>query len=188
MKQTSSAVRSAILALVVAAFGGAHAGAQPSAKGLVRHVLKDNYYDASSSGSNPSCGAAGCIATATIYSERIPCLGTRAAICTYEINIAALTSVSQSGGGGNEGVYQFLIDGANPTGGGTDGSGYYAWGSAGGPAVTSTYTVTSQVTNTKLNELHSIVVRFGCSAGSDNTGGCSAMSGAASLTVRVLNP
>jgi hypothetical protein len=193
MKQTQVSTHFAMPCAFALAFAMLISGVQATAQGaspkkLVKHVLNASYYDASSSGANASCGSAGCVAKANIYTESISCPGAKGAKCTYEVNIAALTSVGQDGGNGNAGLYQFLIDNKIPTGGGTDQNGFYTWGTAGGPPASSSYSVTSQVTNTSANQSHSIVVNIGCSAGSDNSGGCNASSAFASLTLRVLTP
>jgi|SRR5580658_3065428 hypothetical protein len=183
------------MALAVAVISGVPARAQVGPKTLVKHVLSGTYYDASSSGATASCDTADCVATANMYTESIACPGAVDVKCTYEVNIAALTSVSQNGGSGYEGLYQFLIDGAAPTGGGTDSNGFYAWGEPGAPPLTSAFSVTSQVKNASANQLHSIVVNLGCSANNSGGGGCDASAGLAidprgfaSLTVRVLKP
>ena len=202
MKRTSVSNRAVtigctfILSLAVVIAAGVTATAQtPQGKVLVKHVLNGTYYDTSFTGANVSCSVADCIATANMYTESIPCPGATGVECTYEVHIAALTSVSQNGGSGYEGLYQFLIDGLAPTGGGTDSNGFYTWGEPGAPPLTSAYSVTSQVKNTSPNQSHSIVVNFGCSANSFGGGGCQASAGLdieprafSTLIVRVLKP
>lgn len=188
--------RTVVLSLAIVMACGVSATAQePQVKVLVKHVLSGTYYDASFQGANVSCSTPDCVATANMYTESIPCPGAAGVECTYEVDIAALTSVSQNGGSGYEGLYQFLIDGLAPTAGGTDSSGFYTWGEPGAPPLTSAYSVTSQVKNTSANQSHSIVVNLGCSASSYGGGGCQASAGLdieprgfASLTVRVLKP
>jgi hypothetical protein len=152
---------------------------------LIKHVLTATYYDATS-GANASCNTTGCVATANVATESIPCQGATGVKCTYEVNVAAQSNMVSPG----EGLYQFLIDGAIPSGGGTDVNGFWIWGIAGpsGPGSMSgsaAYSVNSQVTNTSSNQLHSIVVNLGCAMGNP---GCTVNSSQTSLTVRVLKP
>jgi hypothetical protein len=152
---------------------------------LIKHVLIATYYDATS-GANASCNTTGCVATANVATESIPCPGATGVKCTYEVNVAAQSNMVSPG----EGLYQFLIDGTIPSGGGTDVNGFWIWGIAGpsGPGSMSgsaAYSVNSQVTNTNSNQLHSIVVNLGCAMGNP---GCTVNSSQTSLTVRVLKP
>ena len=183
------------LALAVMTISGVSASAQAApAKTPVKHVLSGTYYDASSPGGSASCGTANCTATINAYTENIPCPGAAGVQCTYEVGISAEAYVNANGSDCcTAGIYQFLIDGAIPTGGGTN-NGFYNWAQNGSTgAFTSTYNVTSQVKNTSANQSHSIVVNFGCYSEANDLG-CSAVSGEAipggflSLTVRVLKP
>jgi hypothetical protein len=152
---------------------------------LTKHVGDTNYYFLGP-GTSASCSSADCQATANIFTESIECPGAVNVECTFEIDVAGQHQVSPAG---EDGLYQFFIDGAIPSGGGTDGSGLYAWeinGAAG--KYTSAYGVTSQVKNTKANELHSIVVNIGCAEIESNSGGCSDSTGFHQLTIRVLKP
>jgi len=172
------------MALAALIISGVSAGAQ-SPKTLVKHVLSGTYYDATS-GATTSCNTLGCVATANVSTVSIPCPGATGVKCTYEVNIAAQSNMESPG----EGLYQFLIDGAIPNGGGTDANGFWIWGISGpsGPGPMSgsaAYSVNSQVTNTSANQSHSIVVNLGCSMGNP---GCTVNSGQTSLTVRVLKP
>jgi hypothetical protein len=157
---------------------------------LTKHVANGAYFDASSPGVSLTCNGSAnppCRGdeVANLYTESIVCPGAANVKCTFEVDIAAQTNVS----GGWLGLYQFLIDSAIPTGGGTDSSGFYEWESGGAAgAYTSAYSVSSQVENTSANEAHSIVVNFGCSHIADPSSSCSASSGFASLTVRVYKP
>lgn len=152
---------------------------------LVKHVLNGTFYDGTANIS-ASCSSSNCLATPVpIFSESIICPGAIGAKCTYEVNIAGQTNVS---GPGNNGLYQFLVDGAIPTGGGTDSSGLYAWELTGaGGTYTSAYEVVSSVKNTVANQAHSIDVNITCQ---DITfsGSCTAVQGFADLIVRVLKP
>jgi hypothetical protein len=149
-------------------------------------VLSYTYFDASASNITSSCTTAFCLSPpANIYGYFISCPAPAGAKCTFELRIAALTSVSPSGEGG---LYQFLIDGSAPNGGGTDSNGFYAWEVFGGKGeYTSTYNVASQVTNSVSNETHIIRVSLACR---ENMGasGCTASTGLTSFRLRVLKP
>jgi hypothetical protein len=153
---------------------------------LAKHVLNATYYDASSSLVTAVCQFAGCQAPPVfVFNESIACPGPAGTKCTYEVQISGQTSVA---GPGNEGLLQFLIDGATPTGGGTDPNGFYFFESQGaGGIYTSAYSVTSQVKNTSANQAHSIGVLVSCQD-TQSLGGCGASTGQASLTVRVMKP
>ncbi len=174
------------LALAVVVIGGVPARAQAApAKALVKHVLIGTYYHATSGGTT-SCATQGCTAIVNVSSVKIPCPGAAGVQCTYEVDIAAQSNMETPG----EGLYQFLIDGAPPNGGGTDLKGFWIWGISGpsGPGPMSgsaAYSVNSQVTNTSANQVHSIVVNLACTLGNP---GCTVNSGQTSLTVRVLKP
>jgi hypothetical protein len=148
-----------------------------------KHVLNSVFFD-SSGGNVASCSTTRCTATALLFTESIACPGPAGTKCTYEVDIATQTNVSPAL---EYGLYQFLIDGAAPNGGGTDSSGFYPWeffGATG--SYTSAYNVESEVKNTSTNQSHSIVVNIGCT--DLGFGGCIANAGFSSLTVRVLRP
>jgi hypothetical protein len=151
-----------------------------------KHVLSYTYFDASASNITSSCSTAFCLSTpANMYTYITSCPAPAGAKCTFELRIAALTQVSVPG---EDGLYQFLIDGAAPTGGGTDSSGFYAWEVFGGKGeYTSTYNVASQVTNSVSNGSHIISVSLACR---ENMGasGCTASTGLTSFRLRVLKP
>jgi hypothetical protein len=151
-----------------------------------KHVGNTTYY-ASSNGATASCGTAFCIATpANIFTQSIQCPGAIGVKCTFEVDVAGQHSVFPAG---EDGLYQFLIDGAIPTGGGTDGSGFYAWEIFGaGGEYTSAYSVTSQVQNTVASQFHSVVVNIGCQDIEGNAGGCSDTAGFTNLTIRQFKP
>jgi hypothetical protein len=152
---------------------------------LLKHVLNATYYDASSPGLITSCSGPNCTASLNLYTESISCPGPVGTKCTYEVNIAAQTFVYPAG---QQGLYQFLIDGAIPSGGGTDANGFYGWEETGPVGqFTSAYAVTSSVKNVSTNQSHSIVLNYGC-FDTLVLGHCGANSGFASLTVRVLKP
>jgi hypothetical protein len=173
------------LALAVGmAISGIPAMAQEPPKTLVKHVLQGTYYVNNSPGASASCGTQSCVAIANIYTENIPCPGATGVFCTYEVSIAAQTSLVPYQNGQASGLYQILIDGVGWGGGGP---GYFVWGTfvpVQGTSSSSAFSATSQVVNTSTNQSHSIVVNIGCMGGP----GCSVKSGVATLTVRVLKP
>jgi hypothetical protein len=86
-------------------------------------------------------------------------------------------------------MYQFLIDGAAPNGGGTDSSGYYPWQSRRPTFVFGTsYNVHSTVTNTVANQAHSIAVSVSCQEIIGDASGCIGQVGFSTLVVRVWGP
>jgi hypothetical protein len=185
------------LALAVVIIVGVSAKAQEEtqeeaqANTLIKHVLNGTYYNFTSGG-HTSCDTSGCVATVNVSTVSIPCPGTTGVKCTYEVSIAAQSNMESPG----TGLYQFLVDGAIPNGGGgnggggTDPNGFWTWSISGpmGPGPLSgsaAYTVSSQVTNTGANQSHSIVVNLACDMGNP---GCTVNSGQTTLTVRVLKP
>jgi hypothetical protein len=177
------AMRAFALALAIVTLNAIPAMAQETpARTLVKHVLNGTYYDAVG-GTMASCNTQNCLATSNIYTESISCPGAIGVKCTYEVSIWAFTGL-QSG----VGLYQFLVDGGSPNGGGTDQNGFFNWGqgqNGGGLSVSSAYSVNSQVTNAGANQSHTIVVNLGCDMGNN---GCFAAMGSSTLTVRVLKP
>jgi hypothetical protein len=156
---------------------------------LKKEVLKASYFDSSAADVFAYCVSAGCFATTNIYTENLTCPGSVGKTCTYEVVIdSQVLSSGFSKPTGEEGLYQFLIDGAVPNGGGTLGS-YYLWQN-GGPSFlfTASHSVHGQVTNSAANQAHSVVVNVECSEILSDPAGCYAESNNASLTVRVLTP
>jgi hypothetical protein len=164
----------------------------PSA--LVKHVLKGTYFDASSPGASASCGSAKCSAFAPIYLENIVCPGVVGAKCTYQITIQSQNRAGSNDGTlGEEGVYQFFVDGAAPNPGPVSAScACYAWSGASQkfslPIRGTSYAVTATVTNATANQSHSIAVNIGCNEVHGNASGCFAGSGFANLSVAVYAP
>jgi hypothetical protein len=94
---------------------------------------------------------------------------------------------------GEEGVYQFLVDGVAPTPGPVGSScSCYTWSGASRNfsfAIRGTsYAVTATVTNTTANQVHSIAVNIGCSEIQGKTSGCFANTGFANLGVATYTP
>ena len=166
--------------------------AAPSA--LVKHVLKATYFDASSPGASASCSSANCSAFAPIYLENIVCPKLAGAACTYQITIQSQNRAGSNDGTlGEEGVYQFFVDGAAPTPGPVSAScACYTWSGASQkfslPVRGTSYAVTATVTNTTANQSHSIAVNIGCNEIQGNASGCFAGSGFANLSIAVYAP
>lgn len=152
---------------------------------LANHLLKKTLFDSSSGGTGASCSTAGCISVVNVYTETVACPGAAGTFCTFDIRIENQASVSPAG---EDGIYQFLIDGAIPNQGGTDGSGFEAWEIFGaGGQYNPAYSVRHQVLNSVSNQSHTITVNNGCAEVLGNAG-CSGSSGFASLTINIYKP
>jgi hypothetical protein len=167
--------------------GGPTAGegtAQGENLATTKHVLKSEFYD-TNGGASLTCFGSFCHGEALLFQESIACPGPVGTKCTYEIDVAAQTVVSPAG---DTGYYQFLIDGAIPTGGGTDPTGAFQFEQAGaGGQYSAEYSVTSQVQNVAANQSHVITVNLGC-ADSMGTGSSNVTTGFSDLTIGVLKP
>ncbi len=193
-----SCARFFVLASVLASSLGIMKGtgtAQTAAPdALIKHVLKATYFDASSPGASASCGSAGCSAFASIYAESIACPQPAGATCTYQITIQSQSRAgSNDGKFGEEGVYQFFVDGATPQPGPVSAScSCYTW--SGGsqkfslPVRGTSYAVTATATNATAGQSHSIAVNIGCNELHGNASGCFAGSGFANLSISVYAP
>jgi len=143
------------------------AGAAASAA-LSNHALTGTFLDVNPAGASTSCGSAGCVATpATIFSEHIKCLGAAGTKCVFQITMASQNLVNSNdppANPGEEGVYQFLVDGAPPNPGPTGVGGFYFWTFGQGAAVYAAVStaVTASVTNSTANQSHSISVGVSC--------------------------
>lgn len=156
-----------------------------------RETLRATYSDTLSSTLFASCGSAGCEATpVNIFTHSLVCPAVAGAHCTYDIQEAGQV---ESGGNsifsGEDGLYQFFVDGAIPNGGGTDGNGFYAF-QLGGPEFLfgTSYNVHSTVTNTIANQQHTITVNLSCFDLLGDSAGCFGESGFQTLVVRVWTP
>jgi hypothetical protein len=161
---------------------------------LTKHVLKATYLDTFSSVASASCSSAGCSAYAPIFSESIACPKPAGGQCTYQVTIQSQNNAgSNDNSVGEEGVYQFFVDGVAPNPGPVGSScSCYTWSGASRNFSFSirgtSYAVTSTVTNTTNNESHSIAVNIGCSEIQGNTSGCFANTGFANLGVATYTP
>ena len=161
---------------------------------LVKHVLVATFFDTTSPGASASCNSVGCSAYAPIYLEKIICPRASGATCTYQITIQSQNAAgSNDGTVGEEGVYQFLVDGKAATPGPLGaGCACYTWSGAGNgaslPIRGTSYSVTATVTNSSANQSHSIKVNIGCNELNANNSGCFAASGFANLSVATYGP
>lgn len=157
-----------------------------------KETLKATYSDSGSPGQNATCGTAGCIAArVTIYSYNLQCPVLAGKTCTYDIEISGNVETNGAGtflNSGEAALYQFLVDGAAPNGGGTSSQGFYNWQEIGPSFVFGTsYEVHSKVTNSVANQLHNVRVNLSC-AEILGGAGCAANSFRQTLTVRIFTP
>jgi hypothetical protein len=161
---------------------------------LTKHVLKATYFDTFSSVAAASCSSAGCSAYAPIFSESIACPQLAGGKCTYQVTIQSQNNAgSNDNKVGEQGVYQFLVDGVAPTPGpvGSPCSCYTWSGASRNFSFTirgTSYAVTATVTNTTDSQAHSIAVNVGCTEVHGNTSGCFASTGFANLGVATYTP
>jgi hypothetical protein len=179
--------------------GSGFLGTQPAGRSaasapLVKHLLKGTFFDTSSTGASASCSSAGCTAYAPISSESIVCPKLAGGTCTYQVTIQSQSIAgSNDNTKGEEGVYQFLVDGVAPNPGPVGaGCACYTWsGSSRQFSLTvrgTSYAVTATVKNTIDNQSHSIGVNIGCNEVQGNTSGCFAGSGFANLSIATYTP
>jgi hypothetical protein len=159
---------------------------------LTTHTLKGTYFD-TGGGITASCSSSGCIATATVFNESIKCPALAGKTCTFQITIESQGHVGgNSGSTGEDGFYQFLVDGVAPSPGPTDSSGLYSW-SALQPVnslanIGTSYAVTATVRNTVANQVHSITQGIGCEELAGDPNGCSATQGFSNFQIAVTTP
>ena len=136
-----------------------------------------------------SCTGTDCLSSPTaLFAPVVVCPAQAGKSCTYDVQISGqvkTTGIINSNG--QDGVYQFLVDGLIPSGGGTDDSGFFAW-QIGGPSFTygTSYNVHSKVKNTTLNQSHTVLVNLACQ--DIDGGGCTASLGFQTIVVRVWTP
>jgi hypothetical protein len=107
--------------------------------------------------------------------------------CTYHIEVSAQVFVTP----GDFGQYRFLVDGAPPLQFQTDFSGYFNWeqqnpNSGVGIYEARPYAVVATVTNTVLNQNHSVEVDIACF--DTNSDGCTAGFGFGGVRIDVFTP
>lgn len=143
-----------------------------------------------------SCDSADCVSFAPMFTEEVVCPMAEGRSCTFQITVESQNTVASNDGldtKGENGLYQFLVDGQGPTPGPVDmitpGCACYSWSSgqanSGNAWLGTSYSVTANVTNTKGYQKHSIVVSIGCNEDQGDSSGCVAQSGFANLQVGV---
>jgi hypothetical protein len=169
-------------------------GGKRAPTALPKHVLKATYFDTFSSVATASCISAGCSAYAPIFSESVICPKLAGGKCTYQVTIQSQNNAgSNDNSVGEQGVYQFLVDGVAPTPGpvGSPCS-CYTWSGASRNfsfAIRgASYAVTATVTNASDNQAHSIAVNIGCTEVQGNASGCFANTGFANLGIAAYTP
>jgi hypothetical protein len=91
---------------------------------------------------------------------------------------------------GENGLYQFLLDGVPVTVSGADGNGFYSFQLL-GPAFTfsSSYNLNFPVTNTKAgNQIHQVNVNLACEEVIDDPDGCFVSALSQAVAIRVYTP
>jgi hypothetical protein len=147
------------------------------APGPTNHILKGTIFDTTSPGAAASCSSANCSAYAPIYVENVPCPAAAGATCTFQITIQSQNVAGSNDGKlGEQGEYQFFVDGTPPTPGPVDSScACYTWSGSSHLFSLSvravSYAVTATVTNTTSKQSHSIAVNLGCIEGHGNKSG-----------------
>jgi hypothetical protein len=162
----------------------------PAATALVAHALKASYFDAAA-GNVASCGSLNCSASVTMFNESIKCPAVAGNTCTFQIAIASGVQVAgNSGGLGEEGRYQFLVDGAAPSSG-TDPSGFYEWSinePNSGALFGTSSSVAGRIKNTVSSQAHTVAVNLGCLEIGRDSQGCVAVANFPSLHIAVFTP
>ncbi len=161
----------------------------------VRETLRASYSDSSAPEKVATCASAQCSSgTTAIYAENFTCPAAAQKSCTFDIQIAGeVFSTGVSINAGENGLYQFLIDGLPPNGGGTgagtDPKGFYSW-QFGGPSFLfgTSYNVHSTVTNSSANQQHVILVGLACQDTVSDPNGCFVTTLSQALVVRVWTP
>ena len=159
-----------------------------------KHILLGTFFDASSPGASASCSSATCTAYAPMYLEAVVCPKAAGLTCTFQVTIQSQNNAgSNDGKFGEEGVYQFLVDGSAPIPGPVgSGCACYTWSGASRQfSLTirgTSYAVTATVTNTTASQSHSIGVNIGCHEVHGDTTGCFAGSGFANLNIAMYAP
>ena len=96
-------------------------GAAPAGT-ITRSLAIGALFEAASPGAAATCDSAGCTAYAPIYTETVNCPRPAGATCTFQVTIhAQVNAGSNDSTFGEEGVYQFLVDGGPHTGSGGQG-------------------------------------------------------------------
>jgi hypothetical protein len=155
-----------------------------------KETLQATYLSSSSTGVSATCSVNGCLSSSVpLYTSSIICPARAGKTCTYDVLIAGQVKTGGNNtDAGDNGLFQFLVDGVPPSGGGTDSTGLYSWQFIGEELMwSSSYDVHSTVKNTVANQAHTVTVNLACE---DDlfANGCFADAGFTTLTVRVWTP
>ena len=156
-----------------------------------RETLRATFSDSGALFQTASCSSFSCLATpVTIYSYNLVCPVPAGSSCRYDIQIAGqVESGGNSVASGEDGLYQFFVDGVPPSGGGTDPNGFYSWQMFGPEFYFGTsYNVHSKVMNNSANQKHNVTVNLSCFEILGDSAGCFATSSYQTLVVRVWTP
>jgi hypothetical protein len=125
-----------------------------------------------------------CTAEAPVFVRTAQCDGAVGKTCTLYLHVDLQFNISQ----GDAGFFRFLIDGAAPTPGPNDGTGLntFTFYSATGAEEARSFSVVGYVTNTKVNQQHTIQVNAGCFDNFNN--GCMFQTDTGTLQTVVYTP
>jgi hypothetical protein len=147
-------------------------------------------FDTRSVGVLASCNSAECIQFEPMFTEQVVCPVERGDSCMFQITIESQNKVGSIGNhtNGENGLYEFSVDGAAPTPGPVDANGCYSWSHDqpnSGATIGTSYAVTAIVKNAVAKQAHSVEVLIGCQESKGDVFGCSASAGLANLQVAV---
>jgi hypothetical protein len=152
-----------------------------SANPLTKHTQKGTFLQTSNS-VFVTCPS-NCTAVKALFPvAKIVCPALATQSCTYYVHLETASTTVVFGG-----LFKFLVDGAAPTPGPTDSSGFVTF-SFGPDEETHafSYAVVGKVTNSVDNQSHTVEVDLGCT--SDSLDPCQAGPGAATLRIDVFQP
>ena len=186
----------AIAVLAVTVFGTVFANAQNGGPSEGRRspvvtvgnrALQRTGFQTNNSNVSTTCSTSGCSAQTAVFRRNATCSGPVGQTCTLYIHLESQVKVTVN----DNGLFRFLVDGASPNPGPTDGSGFFRWNLNDPDSglinfEARSYAVVAFVTNALVNQNHTIEVDIACQ---DQTAdGCSASMGLASLANGVYAP
>jgi len=151
-----------------------------SANALTKHTQKGTFLQTSDSVFVTSSN--GTVVQALFPVAKIVCPALAGKSCTFYVHVETASTVSIS-----VGQFRFLVDGAAPTPGPTDSSGFVTF-SAGVNDETEAFShaVLGKVTNSVDNQSHTVEVDLGCTSGGIIL--CQVGAGSATLRIDVFQP
>jgi hypothetical protein len=152
-----------------------------SANSLTKHTEKGTYLQTSNS-VFVTCPEDCTVVKALFPVANIVCPAAATQSCTFYVHVETASTTIVLGG-----LFKFLVDGAAPTPGPTDSSGFVTF-SYGPDEETNafSYAVVGKVTNSVDSQSHKIEVDLGCTT--DSLDPCQAGAGAATLRIDVFQP